>query len=194
MNSVMDVITNRCSRPIAIGVLLAAILVGLIAAPDIARAFAVGSCEPASPAPVVTEVDAKLAAHSPQPQMGPFVQTRMDEPDPFTNVRRLLCLLYKILDGCEGSYPPLMEPCCTGWLWNIDESTAEEVNTDLSIVGEKYVDDGFPPGLSQQQKDDGLEAIDDLEEIFSDVLPEGVDPTLVAWFDALMDDMRDDLD
>ncbi|MCI0632061.1 MAG: hypothetical protein L0Y44_15555 [Phycisphaerales bacterium] len=110
----------------------------------------------------------------------PVSVTMFDPPSPYDTYERLLELLdlfYELL----------------GQIFPDEEPSAAAVNAGLAEVSEAFVEFGFLPNLTQQQKTAGLDALDEIGEILSDEI-EGLDPEIVADFVALIPDMRDALD
>ena len=69
------------------------------------------------------------------------------------------------------------------------------LNANMEYVTNYYLNHGFLTGLTQQQRTDGLAALDALEEVLDqDPLPTGIDTEVAADFLNVIPDMRDDLD
>jgi len=69
------------------------------------------------------------------------------------------------------------------------------LNANLEYMADVYLNNGFPSGLTTQEKQDGIEALNNLEDVLTDEpLLEGIDEDIAATVLALIPDMIDDLD
>jgi hypothetical protein len=163
-NYMTTVITNRWSRAVALGTLLATLLLALLVAPSIA-----GTTTATTNAGSAT-VDPATAPFEWRPDCPP------DDDELYEWLLDVLRLVWLLLEA-EG-----------------EESDITDANQGMTLVGGAYVEHGFLPGLTSQQRADGIEALEDIEEALEQDLIVCVNAQVRDDFLELIPDMIDDLD
>jgi len=164
MQIMTTVITNRWGRAIGIGIVLST----LIMVSMVCTAAIV-------PANAATEHGNAVTSKA-LPTVLSSTSVSIRAPDELEELIEILRYLLILLGGT----PP-------------EGGTAQDVNEALPTISNLFTTSGFP-ALTEPERLDAVEALDDLEELLTGTLPSGVDQTIVSAFLPVLDDMQEALE